>query len=90
MEWREGFSNVLVEAMICGAKVVSTDCPSGPREVLEDGKWGRLVPVGEPEMLADAIFQQLTQTNETNPFFRVQGFDQKNIVRSYIQYMSEL
>jgi len=52
---REGFGNVLVEAMAVGTPVVSTDCHSGPTEILEGGKWGRLVPVGNPEILAEAI-----------------------------------
>jgi glycosyltransferase involved in cell wall biosynthesis len=55
----EGFSLVLVEAMAVGCPVVSTDAPHGPREVLQDGKWGKLVPVGDAEALAKAIEQTL-------------------------------
>ncbi len=51
----EGFSLVLVEAMAVGCPVVSTDAPHGPREVLQDGRWGKLVPVGDAAALADAI-----------------------------------
>jgi glycosyltransferase involved in cell wall biosynthesis len=51
----EGFGNVLAEALACGAQAVSTDCPSGPAEILEYGKYGRLVPVGNADALAGAI-----------------------------------
>ena len=54
----EGFGNVLVEAMACGTAVVSTDC-HGPREILEDGRHGLLVPVGDPESLARSIEAQI-------------------------------
>lgn len=51
----EGLPNVLVEAMMCGCTPVSTDCPTGPREVLKDGKFGYLVPVRDPVALARGI-----------------------------------
>jgi glycosyltransferase involved in cell wall biosynthesis len=51
----EGLPNVLVEAMMCGCTPVSTDCPTGPREVLDSGKYGYLVPVKDPVNMAIAI-----------------------------------
>lgn len=55
----EGLPNVLVEAMMCGCTPVSTDCPTGPREVLQDGKYGYLVPVRDPAALAQGIERAL-------------------------------
>jgi len=51
----EGLPNVLVEAMMCGCTPVATNCPTGPREVLQDEKYGYLVPVGDPIALAAGI-----------------------------------
>ena len=55
----EGFGNVLVEAMALGTPVVSTNCPSGPAEILEGGKHGKLVPIGDERKLARAILESM-------------------------------
>jgi glycosyltransferase involved in cell wall biosynthesis len=55
----EGMPNVLLQAMACGTPIVSTDCKSGPREVLGDNKFGTLVPVAEPALMAEAIREVL-------------------------------
>lgn len=55
----EGMPNVLVEAMACGCTVVAVDCPTGPRELLADGRFGYLVPMEDPVALANGIVQAL-------------------------------
>ena len=55
----EGLPGVLIQALACGCPVVSTDCPSGPAEILENGQYGRLVPVGDSAAMAQAILSTL-------------------------------
>jgi len=64
---REGASAVIVEALACGTPVVSTDCPSGPAETLQNGHVGRLVPVGDPKAMARAM--EMTLDNPPRPAF---------------------
>lgn len=63
----EGLPNVLIQAMAVGTPVVSTDCRSGPREILSDGEHGRLVPIGDVEALADGLLDVLEDPPETKP-----------------------
>jgi glycosyltransferase involved in cell wall biosynthesis len=60
----EGFGNVLIEAMAAGVPVVSTDAPHGPREILADGQYGTLTPVGDAEALAVAMAAMLDQPTD--------------------------
>lgn len=55
----EGFGNALAESLSLGTPVVATDCPSGPSEILDDGRYGPLVPVGDDAALAEAILATL-------------------------------
>lgn len=58
----EGLPNTLLQALACGCKIVATDCPSGPDEILQEGKLGALVPVGDIPEMRKAIEQQLDRS----------------------------
>lgn len=60
----EGFGNVIVEALACGLPVVSTNCRSGPSEILEEGRFGRLTPVGDADALASAMLTSLDESHD--------------------------
>jgi glycosyltransferase involved in cell wall biosynthesis len=61
----EGSPNVLAEALAVGTPVVATDCPSGPREILQDGRYGTLVPVGDAQAMARGIEAALDRPHDT-------------------------
>lgn len=83
----EGFGNVLVEAMACGTPVISTDCPNGPREILDNGKYGKLVPVGDIEALTKAVlnhFLKPSSVDKESLLSRANDFHIKKIVKQYL------
>ena len=81
----EGFGNVLVEAMSVGIPVVSTDCKSGPREILCDGKYGKLVPVNDVDALAQAMLQSLNEKHDIEALkLRAADFAVDKIAEQYL------
>lgn len=83
----EGLPNSLIEALACGARIVSTDCPTGPAEILEDGRWGGLVRVANPEELTMAIDVAL----DSAPHASGRGltrFDAEHVRNQYLALLS--
>ncbi len=80
----EGLPTVLIEALFCGVPVVSTDCPSGPREILDNGRYGRLVPIGHVEALAGSIDDSLSDATPRPGPESWRAFDQELVVDRYL------
>lgn len=87
----EGFGNVLVEAMSCGLPVVSTDCPGGPAEILDRGRYGTLVPVDDPVLMAKAIEEMLDNPTEPDSLrARAREFSIEASANGYLQLIDKL
>jgi len=83
----EGLPGVLIEALYCGAPLVATDCPSGPREILRDGEYGRMVPVGDSVALSRAIEAALADGTGHPPPESWRPFDLETVVDQYISVL---
>jgi glycosyltransferase involved in cell wall biosynthesis len=84
----EGSPNALLESLAVGTPAISTDCPSGPREILADGRFGALVPVASPGALADAVLETLERP-PTGALLEeaVARFDHARAVHNYLRLM---
>lgn len=87
----EGLPTVLIEALACGCPVVSTDCPSGPEEILEAGRYGSLVPVGDETVLAETM-RTVLQNRPDREVLKARGhlFTTKRAVDCYGQLVERL
>lgn len=83
----EGFGNVLVEAMAVGTPVVSTDCQSGPAEILDNGKYGLLTPVGNSNALAKAILQVLSGNSQQIDPDWLKQFTLEVVTQQYLEVL---
>ena len=85
----EGLPTVLIEALECGLPIVSTDCPSGPNEILENGRFGKLVPINNPDALKVAIEISLAEDyDSTSLIKRAKDFTIGNISKQYLKYFN--
>lgn len=80
----EGLPTVLIEALFCGLRVVSTDCPSGPREILDNGRHGLLVPVGGVDELRVAMLRALGGELRPPACESWAPFEEGAVVRRYL------
>jgi glycosyltransferase involved in cell wall biosynthesis len=89
--WFEGLGNALIEALACGTPVISTDCPHGPREILDGGKFGTLVPVGDVTAMAAAMEQVLQQpVDRIRLRERVSHYQAKSAAAEFVQLLNQL
>jgi glycosyltransferase involved in cell wall biosynthesis len=84
----EGFGNVLVEALACGCPIVATECVGGPADILDHGRFGRLVPVGDLEAMAQAILDALDTPADADALRRrALDFHVDRIVERYCEVL---
>src|SRR5690606_23911203 len=80
----EGCPNALMQALACGTAVVSTRSVGGASEILEEGKWGRLVPVGDSDAMAEALEAVFVEQALPDVRSRANDFDSEATARKYL------
>jgi len=84
----EGFPNVLAESLACGTPVVATDCETGPAEILENGRYGKLVPIGDSVAMAGAIQETLASPPDPEILRRrAASFSASSSARQYLSLL---
>lgn len=84
----EGMPNAIIEALACGCPVVSTDCPSGPAEILENAKFGKLVPMADETALAEALSATLCASVDPDQLRRrAADFSVERATERYLQLL---
>ncbi|MDA7677004.1 glycosyltransferase [bacterium] len=88
---QEGFGNVIVEALACNTIVICSDCPGGPRDILQNGQHGVLFPVGDSSALAQAIINQLQNPSLfSEAQVRSHQYKASTIALRYLNFISSL
>ncbi|MEM1168442.1 MAG: glycosyltransferase [Cyanobacteria bacterium P01_H01_bin.35] len=83
----EGFGNVVAEALAAGSPVVSTNCPSGPAEILDNGKYGELLPVGDNQAMAKAILRVLSGEIKSVDSHWLEQFQLETVAQKYLDVL---
>lgn len=86
----EGLPTVLIESLAVGTPVIFTDCPSGPREILQPPKYGVCPPVGDVEAIAEAVIEELKKPKIAPPPESWAPYTEEASVNGYISYLSEI
>ncbi len=87
----EGLPGVLIQALACGCPVVSTDCPGGSKEILADGAYGALVPIGDVQAMASAMEAQLDQPTARHTLLqRAEDFSVDGAVDNYLKLLDSV